>query len=296
VKALDGVDLDIPGGAVGLLGPNGAGKSTMLKILLGLLERGGGEASVLGLDPARDPVGVRRRVGYVPEVDSYCTGMTGVESVTLAGVLCGVPRTEAIRRSHDVLFYVGLGEARYRKLEQYSAGMRQRVRLAQALVHDPALLFLDEPTNGLDPEGRDEVLAVIRDLAGTHGKHVVLCSHLLKDVESCCARVVLLARGRVIREGTLDEVRAGRRDLYRVTVRGEPGPYEEALRAAGCTAERGEGALRVEIPAGEGASLLFRVAMAAGTGLRSVVPDAVSLEDAFVAAVDGDGNGAGAPA
>jgi len=289
VVALDRVDLDIPTGAVGLLGPNGAGKSTLLKILLGLLRPTDGDASVLGIDPVKDPTEARRRVGYMPEVDAYVTGRTGVELVALAGVLCGLPRAAAMQRAHSVLNYVGLEEVRYRKVEEYSTGMRQRVRLAQALVHDPALLFLDEPTNGLDPSGRDEILEVIRDLATKHGKHVVLCSHLLRDVEYTCARVVVLVAGRVVRQGTLDEVRSGRRDLYRVGFRGPAEAFAAALAAEGCSVNAGEGALQVGVPPGAGADPVLRAAVASGTDLRSVVPDAMSLEDAFVAAVDGAG-------
>lgn len=285
VTALDAVSLDIPGGTVGLLGPNGAGKSTLLKILLGLLPATAGSASVLGVDPARDPVGVRRRVGYMPEVDAYITGLTGVESVSFAGVLSGLPRSAAMQRAHTVLNYVGLEEVRYRKVEEYSTGMRQRVRLAQALVHDPDLLFLDEPTNGLDPEGREEILDVIADLAARHGKRVVLCSHLLRDVERTCGHVVLLAGGRVARQGTMAAVRGGRADWYRVTGRGPTEPLEEELRAAGCTVARVPGALLVGVPAGAGTGPVFRAAAALPFDLRSVAPEEVSLEDVFVEAV-----------
>jgi ABC-2 type transport system ATP-binding protein len=289
VRALDAVSLEIPPGAVGLLGPNGAGKSTMLKVLLGLLPPTSGSASVLGVDPVRRPVDARRRVGYMPEQDAYVTGLTGVESVVFAGVLSGLPRAAAMQRAHTVLNYVGLEEVRYRKVEEYSTGMRQRVRLAQALVHDPDLLFLDEPTNGLDPEGREEILAVIRDLAGRHGKNVVLCSHLLRDVERTCGFVVLLAQGRVARTGTMAEVRGGRKDWVRVTGRGPAEPMEEALRAAGCTVARGSGHLLVGVPAGEGTAPVFRAAASLSWDLRSVGPEEVSLEDVFVEAVAAGG-------
>jgi len=289
VRALDSVTLDIPRGAVGLLGPNGAGKSTMLKVILGLLPPGAGSLRVLGVDPVRDPTEVRRRVGYMPEQDAYVTGLTGVESVSFAGVLSGLPRSAAMQRAHTVLNYVGLEEVRYRKVEEYSTGMRQRVRLAQALVHDPELLFLDEPTNGLDPAGREEVLDVVRDLAGRHGKNLVLCSHLLRDVERTCSSVVLLAQGRVARRGTMAEVRGGRKDWLRVTGRGDPGPMEEALRAAGCTVTREPGHLLVGVPAGTGTAPVFRAAAALPWDLRSVGPEEVSLEDVFVEAVSAPG-------
>jgi ABC-2 type transport system ATP-binding protein len=285
LTALDDVTLDIPAGAVGLLGPNGAGKSTMLKVILGLLPPSKGSLSVLGMDPVADPVEVRRRVGYMPEVDAYITGMTGVESVAYAGVLSGLPRGAALQRGHSVLSYVGLEEVRYRKVQEYSTGMRQRVRLAQALVHDPRVLFLDEPTNGLDPQGREEILQVIRDLATRHGKNVVLCSHLLRDVESACGRVIVLTGGRVVRQGSMDEVRGGRKDFYRVTGRGPSEGFEEEVIAAGCTVARGSGHLTVGVPEGSGTGALFRAAAGRGWDLRSVAPEELTLEDAFVEAV-----------
>jgi ABC-2 type transport system ATP-binding protein len=290
VVALDDVTLDIPGGAVGLLGPNGAGKSTMLKVILGLLRPTKGRLEVLGIDPSRDPIEARRRVGYMPEVDAYITGMSGVESVALAGVLSGLVRGAALQRAHSVLTYVGLDEVRYRKVEEYSTGTRQRVRLAQALVHDPDLLFLDEPTNGLDPGGREEILGIIRDLAARHGKRVVLCSHLLRDVETTCGHVVVLAQGRVVRRGTMDEVRGGRKDFFRVTGRGPSEAFEDGLAGSGCSVVRAPDHLLVGVPAGTGTDLLFRAALRSAWDLRSVTPDEVSLEDAFVEAVAA-GNG-----
>ena len=290
VTALDGVTLDLPPGAVGLLGPNGAGKSTMLKVILGLLPPTAGSLRVLGVDPVADPVGARRRVGYMPETDAYVTGLTGVESVSFAGVLSGLPRSAAMQRAHAVLNYVGLEEVRYRKVEEYSTGMRQRVRLAQALVHDPDLLFLDEPTHGLDPDGREEILGVIRDLSTRHGKRVVLCSHLLRDVERTCEYVILLSQGRVARQGTMGEIRIARKDFHRVTGRGAMEPFEEALAAAGCTTVRHAGFLLVGVPVGAGTGPIFRAALERGFDLRSVAPDEASLEDAFVDAVT-SGNG-----
>ncbi len=289
VVALDRVTLDIPPGAVGLLGPNGAGKSTMLKVLLGLLAPTGGSLEVLGVDPARDPVEARRRVGYMPEGDAYVTGMTGVDSVAYAGVLSGLPRGAALQRAHSVLSYVGLEEVRYRKVEEYSMGMRQRVRLAQALVHDPRLLFLDEPTNGLDPKGREEILQVIQDLARRHGKNIVLCSHLLRDVEATCGHVVVLYAGRVVRRGTMEEVRGGRKDFFRAEGRGATAAFEEALGAAGCTVLPGSGHLVVGVKEGAGTEPIFRAAVASAFDLRLVAPEETTLEDAFVEAVAAGG-------
>jgi ABC-2 type transport system ATP-binding protein len=293
-RALDSVDLAIPPGAVGLLGPNGAGKSTMLKILLGLLAPTSGTATVLGLDPTVQPIEVRRRIGYMPEVDSYITGLTAVQAVTLAGVLCGLPRTAAMQRAHGILQYVGLGEARYRKVEEYSTGMRQRVRLAQALIHDPELLFLDEPTNGLDPEGRTEILAVIRDLASVHGKHVVLCTHLLRDVEETCENVVVLFRGTVRRQASMDSIRGDNSTRFRVRLRGNPEAFTALLTSWGAVLEPDEGGFFVLLPEGADSGLIVRAAVECAADLRSIEPDTLSLEDAFVAAISEPNQGAGA--
>src|SRR6187549_3090322 len=188
-------------GAVGLLGPNGAGKSTMIKALLGFVVPSAGKMRVLGYDVAVSPLPIRARVGYMPESDAHIPGMNAVSFVAYCGELAGLPRVDAMQRAHEVLFYVGLGEARYRNVETYSTGMKQRIKLAQALVHDPDLLLLDEPTNGMDPKGRDEMLALIRDVADRMS--VILSSHVLPDVESACAHVVVLHKGVVTTHGPI---------------------------------------------------------------------------------------------
>src|SRR6476646_8662800 len=161
-RALQDVSAAFAAGAVGLLGPNGAGKSTMIKSLLGFIVPTAGQLRVLGMDVATSPLDIRARIGYMPENDGHIPGMTAVAFVGYCGELAGLQPTDAIQRAHEVLYYVGLGEARYRTVETYSTGMKQRIKLAQALVHDPDLLFLDEPTNGMDPKGRDAMLALIR--------------------------------------------------------------------------------------------------------------------------------------
>ena len=169
VQALAGVRGAFYPGPTGLLGPNGAGKTTLLKTLLGFLDPDAGRMTAFGKDPTKQPLEVRRRLGYMPEQDCHIPGMSASAFVAFAGELSGLPRDEAISRAHEVLYYVGLGEARYRNLETYSTGMKQRVKLAQALVHDPEILFLDEPTNGLDPRSRDEMLELIVDLPVRRG-------------------------------------------------------------------------------------------------------------------------------
>jgi len=286
VRALRGLNVRFPEGAVGLLGPNGAGKSTLLKVLLGLLTPDAGEATVLGLDVLSSPLAVRRAVGYMPEVDAYLPGLSGAESVLFAGVLCGLPRREAQRRAHEILYYVGLGEARYRKVEQYSTGMRQRLRLAQALVHDPELVFLDEPTNGLDPKGREEVLSLIRDLAQIHRKSVVLCSHLLPDVESVCSHVIVLRDGVVATEGDVKEIRRLEAGTYRLRVDGDRGAFEEALtRRQAVLAGEDDGVLVVRVGDGSARSL-FAAAADSGCVLRELSSFEQSLEGAFLRALE----------
>ena len=209
--ALHDVTLSLPPGRVGLLGPNGAGKSTLLKILMGLIPPSGGTGRVLDeeLGGDGDTEGnwrLRRLIGFMPEADALVPGLTGVEYVSLAGELYGMPRREAQRRAHEVLSYLELEEARYRRVEEYSTGMKQRAKLAQALVHDPPVLLLDEPTSGLDPAGRDAMLRLVRTLGTDHGKSVILSTHLLADVEAVCEQVVILAAGRVLRQGTVSEL------------------------------------------------------------------------------------------
>ena len=208
--ALRDVSAAFPSGAVGLLGPNGAGKSTMIKSLLGFLVPERGRLRVLGLDVAESPLEIRARVGYMPETDGHIPGMNAVSFVAYCGELAGLPRVDAMQRAHEVLFYVGLGEARYRNVETYSTGMKQRIKLAQALVHDPDLLFLDEPTNGMDPKGRDEMLELVRDLAHNKGVNLILSSHLLPDVEYTCDHVVVMDKGTIATAGPIEALKQPR--------------------------------------------------------------------------------------
>src|ERR1700687_5315665 len=201
--ALRDVTMACPAGAVGLLGPNGAGKSTMLKALLGFIVPDQGRMRVLGLDVAVSPLEIRARIGYMPESDAHIPGMNAVSFVAYCGELSGLPRSDAMQRAHEVLFYVGLGEARYRNIETYSTGMKQRIKLAQALVHDPDLLFLDERTNGMDPQARDEMLELVRDLGRNKGVNLILSSHLLPDVEYTCDSIVVMDKGHVAVQGPI---------------------------------------------------------------------------------------------
>jgi ABC-2 type transport system ATP-binding protein len=285
VQALAGVTGHFVAGPTGLLGPNGAGKTTLLKTLLGFLKPERGRLVAFGLDPTREPLEVRRRIGYMPEVDCHLPGMTASHFVAFAAELSGLPRDEAISRAHEVLYYVGLGEARYRTVDTYSTGMKQRVKLAQALVHDPDLLLLDEPTNGLDPQGREEMLALIADVSTRRGMSLVLCSHLLRDVESVCRDVVVFNQGRVAASGPISTLTGTRRAAYDVRVKGNAAAFLTDLKDQGCDWREGEDGYRVYLADGQGPDLLFRTALACGVQVRHLRPAAESLEDVFLRAL-----------
>jgi ABC-2 type transport system ATP-binding protein len=289
VQALDGVDLSIGEGATGLLGPNGAGKSTLLRVLLGFLRPDRGEGRVLGRDILHDQFAIRRLVGYMPEDDCLIPGLDAVSFTAYFGELSGMPRQEAMKRAHDVLFYVGLGEARYRLLETYSAGMKQRLKLAQALVHDPKLLFLDEPTSNLDPQGRTEVLDLVKDISSRKDIQVLISSHILTDIELTCSNVVILNKGRVAAQGRLQDLRQVDYSLYELKIKGEAGPFVEALRSAGCRVEETEeGRLKVYLPPDFGRDGLFRLAARGNIQIRHFVRSQTSLEDLFAKTVGVD--------
>lgn len=205
-QALDNVTVDIPEGCIGLLGPNGAGKSTLIKTLLGLVNPSAGSGTVLGADIRSAPKEVRRNVGYMPEQECHIPGMTGVGFVAYAGELSGMAPAQALRRAHEVLEYCGLGEARYRNVETYSTGMKQRAKLAQALVHSPKLLLLDEPTNGLDPKGRDAMLDLINDITHSKGMSVIVSSHLLPDIERTSDHILVMYQSKLRSSGSLRDL------------------------------------------------------------------------------------------
>jgi len=281
--ALDGLSATIAGGAVGLLGPNGAGKSTLIKTLLGLLPAASGRAKVLGEDVATHAFRLRRRVGYMPERDAAFPGLTGFQSVFYAGRLCGMPEADARRRAHEVLLFAGLEEARYREVSTYSTGMRQRVKLAQSLVHDPDLLFLDEPTNGLDPRGRIEMLELIRQLAHEKGIHVVLSSHLLRDVEEVCHAVVVLQGGKLVRHETLSTLSRGVPDACAVRIAGDPEAFRSACERRGMSVLDGkERELQIKLAAEGQTAPVFAAAQESGVIVRMLRPMRVSLEDALI--------------
>ena len=285
VQALAGVKGAFLSGPTGLLGPNGAGKTTLLKTLLGFLTPDRGRMTAFGKDPTREPLEVRRRLGYMPEQDCHIPGMTASAFVAFAAELSGLPRDEAISRAHEVLYYVGLGEARYRNVETYSTGMKQRVKLAQALVHDPDLLLLDEPTNGLDPQGREEMLALIRDIATRRGMSLILCSHLLHDVERVCEQVIVLNQGQIARQGEMRELTGARKQVFDVRFKGDAAAVLTDLKDMGAEWREADDGVRLFLPEGQGPETVFRVAKECGVQVRRIRPGAETLEDVFLRAL-----------
>jgi ABC-2 type transport system ATP-binding protein len=284
--ALRDVTVAFPRGAVGLLGPNGAGKSTLIKALLGLIDPDRGRMRVLGYDVAEKAIEIRTRIGYMPEIDAYIPGTNAVTFVAYCARLCGLPQTDAMQRAHEVLYYTGLGEARYRNVETYSTGMRQRIKLAQALVHDPELLFLDEPTNGMDPKGRDEMLDLIRDLAHNRGLSLILSSHLLPDVEYVCDYVVVIDRGRIATEGPIVELKGPGGRMYELRVKGHESAFVTALRELGMECRHADDdVMRVFVPDTLSWRDLFATAVRQGVQVRHLRPSVPTLEDVFARAI-----------
>jgi len=284
ITALDSLEATIDGKVIGLLGPNGAGKSTLLKCLLGLVPFDG-KASVLGLSAATHGSEIRDRVGYMPETEAMLLGVNAVEMCTYAGELSGLPRTEALQRAHAALYYAGLEEKRYQPIDGYSTGMKQRVKLAQALVHDPELLFLDEPTNGLDPRSRDDMLQLIVELPERRGCAIVLSTHLLPDVERVCDHAVIMHGGRVRFAGSIDELRGvrGREAEITVEVKADAAGLASALADAGATcAVTGVTTLSVDLPDDATSELVFQRARAIGVQVRGIEVRRESIEAAFL--------------
>jgi ABC-2 type transport system ATP-binding protein len=284
IVALRSVDAVVEGRIIGLLGPNGSGKSTLLKCLLGLLPYEG-EARVLGMHAATHGAEIRDRVGYMPEQEAFLTGMSAVELCTYAGELSGLPRTEAMQRAHAALYYAGLEEKRYHPIDGYSTGMKQRVKLAQALVHDPEILFLDEPTNGLDPRSRDEMLELIVDLPDRRNCSIVLSTHLLPDVERVCDHAMIMHQGRVRFVGTIDELRStrGRDTELVVDVKADADKLAASLTEIGAVCHVVTPVqLRVELPADATSIAVFERARDAGIQVRGLGVRRETIEAAFL--------------
>lgn len=286
--ALDDVSFSVKGPAVGLLGPNGAGKTTLIRGLLGFLKPVRGRGTVLGNSILAERLKVRQLVGYLPEDDCLIPDMSAVRFLTYFGELCGMPKTDATQRAHEVLHYVGLGEARYRNVETFSAGMKQRIKLGQALIHDPKLLLLDEPTNGMDPAGREEMLHLIKDISREKGIGVLVSTHLLPDVEAVCEEVVVLHRGRVALHGSIAALRGLNSKVYEVRVLGDRARFCEQLVSYGYEwKEWKDEMIKVLVPEAEGATKIFSAAKDSGSQIRHLVFEKSSLEQVFVESVKG---------
>lgn len=289
IQALSGVSLDLAQGAIGLLGPNGAGKSTLLRILLGFLSPDRGEGRVLSYDIGSQQRLIRRFVGYMPEDDCFIPGMDAVSFTSYLGELSGMPRQEAMKRAHEVLFYVGLEESRYRKVETYSGGMKQRLKMAQALVHDPKLIFLDEPTSGLDPRGRREILGLIMDISSKKSIQVLISSHILVDIEATCSYVVILDKGKVAAQGEMSRLKEVEYSLYEIKIKGDEKKFLQRLQTMKCKVNETEDRiLKVYIPPEEDPQDIFRIADEENLQIRHFVKSQTSLEDLFAKAVGVD--------
>lgn len=291
VRAVDDLNVVVPEGAVGLIGPNGAGKTTLLRLLLSLIRPTSGRASILGHDVV-DGVAVRERIGYMPEHDCLIPDMTGIGLVAYMGRVSGLDRQTAMSRAHDVLQFVGVEEERYRKIAEYSTGMKQKVKLAQAMVHDPELYIFDEPTTGLDPRGRAEMLDLVRVISSSPGRNVILSSHLLPDVETICSYVVILDGGHDIASGELRGLLSGEEDRLRVDIRGDRDAFVHHLVEAGFEAEVQGSRIRANRGAGiEGA--VFEAAKALGAEVRYMGMEIRSLEELFLELVERSAAGGG---
>jgi ABC-2 type transport system ATP-binding protein len=289
LPALEGLAVSVRPGPVGLLGPNGAGKTTLIKLLLGLIAPTSGNARVLGMNTVANPLDIRRRIGYVPESDCFIPNINAVTYVAFAGRLVGMGGKDAMERAHSVLSYTGLEEARYRNVDTYSTGMKQRLKVAQALVHHPSLLFLDEPTSGLDPQGREEMLTLIEDIAKNVGISTIFSTHILPDVERVCRDVLVLNRGRLVKYGALSDLKQQADMAFDVTVKGNVEGFLAQLGKAGHAWKKTEeGFLRITVRDEKDTGGIVSAAAASGAQLRHMVRSTSSLEELFTELVDAE--------
>ncbi len=286
--ALDNLSLEIHGGTIGLLGPNGAWKSTLIRTLLGYNRAASGTVKVFGYELPKSVIAVRQRIGYMPEREVNSPKISAVNFLNYLGRLAGMRQVDAMERSHEALNYVGLGEARYRKMETYSTGMLQRVKLAQAIIHDPKLLLLDEPTNGLDPRGRLEILDLIREIAAERKVSLLLSSHLLPDVQHVCDRVIVLHQSKMVDDMDMAALTAPRSGYYELRVRDDHDGYAAALEEQGvsCSHHR-EDLIHVRLEETQSPRLLFELAVARQTQVRHLEPLRGDLAEAFMKSISG---------
>lgn len=295
IVALDDFSVNVPSGIVGLLGPNGAGKSTFIKAILGLLVPDKGDIKIAGRDSITESNVVRDMIGYMPEHDCLMESFAAIDFVSYMGQISGMKKRDAMPRSHEMLDFVGIGEERYRLISSFSTGMKQRVKLAQAIVHDPKILLLDEPTNGMDPLGREEMLDLIRKISDSD-KSILVSTHILEDVEKVSDHAMVISQGRMITQGNLDKLLAGKEDLKFVKVRGEEQGMkdfvkilQDSFEVHSVTQERGQTTI-VFINPGDGNSI-FKLSQQADVQLRAYSPKRATLEDIFIGTLDEDNGG-----
>ena len=287
-QVLDSLRASLNGRAIGLLGPNGAGKSTLINTLLGFYPPTSGSAKIFGKDIRTHTKQLRHVIGFMPESDSFIAEMTGVGFVRYMAEISGLPPTEALERAHEAFYYVGLGEARYRKLGTYSLGMKQMAKLAQAIVHGPQLLFLDEPTNGLDPPARQRMINLIKEIRDTQGIHIILSSHLLRDVEECCEEALILKDGRVAAYCNLEEERRSNRKFVELETVGSKEAFTGAIEQLGCEcAWFANGRAKVVMPENIAMRELYGIAAKHQVQIRKMNYRRDSLEDIFLRAMEG---------
>lgn len=282
-RALSDVNLTLHSGVTGLLGPNGAGKSTLIKLLLGLVKMTSGTGTVLGHDIVREAAQIRAKVGYMPEDDCYMHGLSGIECVQVAARLSCLPSTEGLRRGHEILDFCGMGQERYRNVETYSTGMRQKLRFAMSIVHDPELLILDEPTSGLDPEERQAMLNRIGILSRKFGKAVMICTHILPDVKVVCDSVAILAGGQIRLMNQLDALLQSPDPSVTVEVTDDPTVLVDRLNESGLSAKvTTRNQLQVAGESQEVSSKIWEVAASSGVGIQNLRASQSSLEEVFL--------------
>jgi len=279
--------VSLSGRTIGLLGPNGAGKSTLIQTLVGFCPPSAGTARVFGHDIRRELRQIRALVGYMPENDSFVANMSAVSFVRMMGELSGLPADAALERAHEALFYVGLGEARYRLLGTYSLGMKQLAKLAQAIVHGPKLVILDEPTNGLDPPARLRMIRLIKEMREAGEMHLLICSHLLRDVEETCEEVLILKQGRIVHSSNLEAERRANKGFVELEALGYHHGFADELTALGCACTpMGLGRFKMVLPEGFELREIYRLAAARDLQLRKLNYRRDTLEEIFLKAME----------
>jgi ABC-2 type transport system ATP-binding protein len=287
---LNGLSGVLRGQAIGLLGPNGAGKSTLINTLLGFHRASSGTSRIFGLDTYRDRAQIRSGIGYMPENDSFIGNMSGVRFVRFMAELAGLPSAEALERAHEALFYVGLGEVRYRKVNSYSLGMKQLIKLAQALAHGPRLLILDEPTNGLDPIARQRMIQLIQEIRKEGSVRLLISSHLLRDIDETCDEVLILKGGRIADLCNIEEERRSNRSFMELETVGATERFSVSIRGLGCECACFPGGrIKLVLPEHIEARDLYRIASEQKVQIRRMHVRRDSLEDIFLRAMDSEG-------